>query len=402
MKTKRLTSWERRRRRRIAITVSVSLILILIVASFLVITLARPYETWDLSQFYNISYSGFNTEGKVTLTLDEDKLSQEIDKLRNDYSDSLFHYKACTDSDYEALKQSISATALCKENLSNGDTFSVSYSIDKELAEKLKLDVICDTRMITVSGLENAVWLTKDDLFKDLYVGFSGISPAISLNIRNQSPDPFIQNIVFNPLDAKEYYAEGDEITIRAFYSSIEADKQHYRVDTPSEECLKTFTVSSDSAYISSEAQLPDYVVDEAIQAGLSAFTDANEYGVRIFCEANLIPVYVNKQATFEWVSTSFKSAYLKCIKNEYAGRTEYHFNDLDIVYSAEITQANHVSCPCYAVVRFSNLIINNDGSIDYDFSNPKVISSDYKIDSIHKTVATSFEDTHTVIKIKR
>lgn len=401
MGTKRITSWERRRRRRIKITLGVTFFIILLAAAVLLFKLSLPYETWNLSEFYSINYSGFNNEGKIELVLDVSKLTEEVNKLKKDYNDSLFHFNKCTDSDYEALEQSLQANTLTGENLSNGSNVTVFYSIDKELAKKLKLNIAGESMQVTVSGLDNAIRLTKDDLFKDLIVSFSGISPNISMTVQNQSTNPFIKSIVFNPLEAKEFYASGDEITIRAFYSSLEAKNQHYSVDTPSEECLKTFTVSSDSAYISSESELPDYIVDEAAKAGLNAFTDANEYGVRIFCEANLVPVYINKQATFEWGNPSFRSAYLKCVRSEYAGSLGYHFNDLDIVYSVVITQANGVSCPCYAVVRFSNLIINSDGSIDYDFSNPKVISSDYKIDSIHKTVATSFESTHTVTKIK-
>lgn len=400
MTAKRITSWERRRRRRVRITVLVSVGILLLAAAALLFMLTLPYETWDLSEFYNITYSGFNTEGKIITDRNNTLLDEATETLKNDYKDSPFHLKTCSDQDFDTFKNSIDINISATEHLSNGSRVKITYIWDKDLADKLKVNIINENTEITVSGLDNAIRLSKDDLFRDIDISFMGISPDVSMVITNNSSNPFLQSIVYNPLDPRERYANGDIVTIRAFYSTAEATKQHYIVDTPSEECLLTVTVSSKSAYISDESQLPESVLDEAIASGLGAFVDANEYGVRIFCEAHLVPVYINKQATFEWVKPSFRSAYLKCVRDEYAGENGYHYNDLDIIYSVAITQANGVSCPCYAVVRFSDLIINEDGSIDYDFSNPVIMSSDYKLDSVHKTVATSFEGTHTVTKI--
>ena len=401
MSKKRLTSWERRRRRRIRITVLTSVFIVLTIAAVLLFKLSLPYETWNLSQFYNISYGGYNTEGTVELSLNEEELDKAIDKLKVDYQYSLIHLKACNNEDYEAFKSSIQASVSAPKHLSNGSTVVISYSYDKELADKINLDVIGNDTTETVSGLISATKLSKEDIFKDLSVTFSGISPNVTMTITNNSPIPFLQNMVFNPVEIKDCYSLGEEIAIRAYYSKEEALNQHYSIDIDSEGCIEYYTVTSDSAYLSDASKLAQSVVDEAIASGYEAFTNANEYGVRIFCEANLVPVYINKQATFEWAKESFRSAYLKCVRDEYAGLNGNHYNDLDIIYEATLTQANGVNCHCYAVVRFSDLIVNSDGSVTYDFSNPKIMSADYKIDSIHKTVATNYEGTHTVTKIR-
>lgn len=400
MSNTKITDWERRARRRVAITVAVSVSLILILAGGLIYKLTRPYETWNLTDFYNKTYTGFNTEGKIHITLNETKLNDALNTLKNDYKDSVFHLNSCTDSDYEAFKQSMSVSLLNENGLSNGSTVVITCNYDKDIAKKLNLNISEYTEAITVTGLVDARRLTMEDLFKDLSVSYSGISPNVTVDILNQSSDPFIQTVEFSVLESQKYYCDGDTITIQAVYSEADATNRLCSIDTPSDECLKSYTVSSESAYILDSSKLPESILKEAVSAGLNAFTDANEYGVRIFCEAGLVPVYINKQATFEWVNPTFKSAYLKCIKDEYIGNPGYHYNDLDIVYSTVITQANGVSCNCYAVVRFSDIIINSDGTLTYDFSGPKIMSSDYRVNNIHNTVVTSFEDTHTVTKL--
>lgn len=401
MSAKRITSWERRRRRRIRVTIIVTLLLIIGAAVGVFFMLSLPYETWDLSQFYTVSFDGYNTEGTVRVELNEEALDAAIATLKADYKDAPIHLKKCSDSDYEALRNSIRANVVSDNHLSNGSSVIISYSYDDKIAEKVNLDITGKSQTITVSGLISAVKISKDEIFKNVNVSFSGISPNVTMTITNiNTTAPFIKDIVFNAVEPKEFYEAGETVTIRAFYNKDLALENHYAIDIESEECTMDYTVTSDSAYITDASELPQYVIEEAIASGLNAFTDANEYGVRIFCEAHLVPVYINKQATFEWVSPSFRSAYLKCARSEYAGKQGNHYNDLDIIYSAKITQANGVTCSCYAVVRFSDLVINSDGSITYDFSNPKIMSSDYQLDSIHKTVATTYEGTHTVTKI--
>lgn len=401
MSNKRITSWERRRRRRVKVTVFTSVLFFLVIAAGITFKLMLPYETWNLSEFYTVSFEGYNTEGSVSLVLDEAALDAAMATLRADYKDSLIHIHDCSDSDYDSFKQSINASVITQGHLMNGSKVLIAFSCDNELAHKLRVNITGTSLQTTVTGLVNAVKLSADDIFANLNVTFRGISPNVTMSLTNTSSDPFLSQIVFNPVEIKEHYSVGEAVTVRAFYNQDEALKYHYSIDEDSQNCLREYTVTSDSAYISDPSELPASVVEEAVSAGLSAFNDANEYGVRIFCEANLVPVYINKQATFEWVKPSFRSAYLKCVRSEYAGSLGHHYNDLDIIYSVSITQANGVTCPCYAVVRFSDIIVNSDGSITYDFSAPKIMSSDYDIDSIHKTVATSFESTHTVTKIK-
>ncbi len=399
-KKKRMTSWERRQRRRIQIIFRVVLICALLIVGVIAAKEFLPYETMNISEYYTVSYEGYNTKGTARLTLNKEAVDATIAKVKEDYEASLIHIQECTDADYESFENSLQVNIQNGENLSNGGTFSVSYSFDEALAKKLKIKVVSNKKEITVSGLTTAAVLTKEEVFKDIEVRFDGISPNISMEIINNSSNEFVRNMVFNPEVFKAYYATGDVVKIRAYFSEEESLKQHYVVDTPSEECVMEYTVEGTDEYVTSAAELTDELVKEAAEAGKEAFVNANEYGVRIFCEANLVPVYVNKKATFEWLKPTLLSVYFKSVKPEAAGQNGNNYNDLDLIYFVKITQADGVTCDAEAVVRFSNIIKRSDGTFEYDFSNAKIISASYSNSSIVKNVVGRYEDTYNIEKL--
>lgn len=402
MKKRRLTSWERRQRRRIRIISRVIMFCIFCVAVVFAVRIFLPYETMDISEYFSVSYEGYNTKGFAALTVDEEKLKETITLVKDDYAASLFHIEECSDTDYDSFVKSISAKAENAENLSNGSKFTISYYYDEALAKKLKIKVLSKSEEVTVSGLATAALLTKEELFEDIEVSFSGISPNIKMEIVNHSTNAFIQSMVFNSEEFKEYYSAGDVVKIRAYFSEEECLRQNYSVDTPSEECVMEYTVEGTDSYVTSADELTQDMLKEAIAAGKTAFTEdsANEYGVRIFVEARLVPVYINKKATFEWLTPSLISAYFKSVKTEAAGKDGNNYNDLDLIYFIKLTQADGVTCDAEAVVRFSNIIIQADGSLQYDLSAPKVISASHSNSSIIKNVIGKYEDTYNIEKL--
>lgn len=400
MKKKRLTSWERRRRRRIQIIIRVIIFCLFCVAAIFMARSFLPNETMNLSEFFSVRYEGYNTKGSAVLTIDEDELKKVAARVKDNEHGFPFLSKQYSDADYDSFIKSISAEVDNAENLSNGSKVIISYRYDEALAKKLKIKVLSKSEEVTVSGLSTAAILTKEDLFKDIEVRFAGISPNITMEIINNSSNEFIKEIVFNPEVFQDHYSTGDIVRIRAYFSEEECRKKNYCIDTPSEECIMEYKVEGTDSYATSALELPKELIDEAVAAGKSAFTDANEYGVRIFCEANLVPVYINKKATFRWLEPLLISAYFKSVKPEAAGKDGNHYNDLDLIYFVRITQADGVTCDAEAVVRFSNIIVNADGSIDYDFSSPQIISASHSNSSILKNVVNKYEDTYQIEKL--
>lgn len=365
-----------------------------------VVVNATPGDALILSDYFEITYEGYNGTGKVDITRKDDMLFDEVDVIRLEQKDSLFRNKEVTQDEYLRFAAGIEALAEPDENLKNGDEFIISYIYDKELAKKLHISVDDAMKGYTVEGLTDGQPLGVDDLFKDLSVEFSGTSPDITMTVTNNSTNPLIQSLVFNPVEYKEKYSAGDVVSIRCFFNDNERLHDNYYIDTPSAECIREYTVSGTDAYVSSLDQIPKEVISEAIAAGKTAFVDANEYGVRIFCEAHLVPVYINQKATFRYLTPSLCAAYFKSVNPEEAGKLGNAYNVLDLVYNVQITQADGVTCGCEAVVRFTDIVQKSDGSLEYDFSNPTIMSASHNNSSIHKIVVTSYEGKYSIEKL--
>ena len=148
--------------------------------------------------------------------------------------------------------------------------------------------------------------------------------------------------------------------------------------------------------------ELTPELISEAINAAKGAFTTktAKEYGVRVYFEANIAPVYVNKESTFEWTRFDPLSAYLKVAKEGVAGQNSNNYNDLDVVFDCTMVQADGKKINVEAVVRFRDIIKNSDGTFTYDFSNPTINSASHFDARIKKNVIYNYEDKYIIEKL--
>lgn len=396
---KRKIGARRRRRRNVGILIF-ALLFILCTVIIVKVIISLPYETIDLSQLASVEFIGFNNDGTANVGVNNDAVDELLAAVKEEHDSSWFHTADVDDGDYAKFRQSLSFITPAATNLSNGQEIPIVGSYDSDLAEKLKIEIKETSGTATVSGLQNVTPIDTDAVFADLSVTFSGVSPSLSIAIQNESTQPLVRKMIFEIEDPKEFYADGDVVRIHASYTDDMCRETGYIVDTPSEECVREYTATSESSYVSSASELPADIIREAVEAGKSAFKDANEYGVRIFCEANLVPVYINKKATFQYGTPNYVSSYFKTVFPEKAGGLGISYNDLDIIYDVKITQADGVSCTAYGAVRFSNIIKNSDGSYSYDFSEPNLISVSYLSSHVKKNVVDSFYDTHEVVRV--
>lgn len=392
-------SWVRRRRRMIKRIIALVLLLIIGVVAGFLINASFPYEEADLCDMFSIVYGGYETTGTAEAVMNDAVVDELLSKVKEDYDDALIHLKKVDPEDYVNFRSSLNAVLTPAENLSNGSIVTMTVMYDKKLAEKLKIDVISITRKISVNSLLRATTISNEQLFEDVSVSFSGISPTLTASVVNSSAHPFLQSVVYEIVEPREYYAEGDTVEVCAFFDPDEALNMQYVVDE-SENYTKVYTATSNSAYVTNYSDVSNSIIQEAVSAGTKAFTNANEYGVRIFCEGHLVPVYINKQATFVWGSPRAISAYFKTVFPEHAGKLGNNYNDLDIIYEVPISQADGTACKSYCVVRFSNFVKNGDGSISYDFSNPKIISASYFAERVRKNVVDSYVNKYDVNKV--
>ena len=390
----------KRRRRRTMIVLIFALLFILCFFIILRATVGLPYESVELTDLAKVEFTGFNNEGIATVSVNDAAVDALLANVKQQYEESWFHTSEVEDSDYARFRQSLSFAVPNGTALSNGGNVNVVATCDEELAQKLKIDIKSKSGQVAVEGLQNIMKIPVESVFTDLNVSFSGVSPSLEISIENNSTQPLVSKMIFEIVEPKEYYAEGDVVKIHAIYTEEMCAETGYSVDVPDDQCVKEYTAASDCAYITDASSLPSEIVREAVSAGRSAFKDANEYGVRIFCEANLVPVYINKKATFQYGTPNFVSAYFKTVFPEKAGELGMSYNDLDIIYDVVISQADGKSCTAYGAVRFSNIIKNSDGSYSYDFSDPQLLSVSYLSSRVKANVVDSYKKSHDIERV--
>lgn len=401
-KKKKLKSWQRRKRRRTRFLLCAVFVCVVILAVIAEIKLLLPFETVDLADYVTYTYSGYNTRGTVDVQINDEMTSTLMQRLVKDYDEALVHPRKCEPEDYNSFYNSLSVKVDTPQFLSNGSKFKYTVNYNEELAQKLKLKVKNNEREVMVNGLVTAAVIPYDTLFEGISFEFTGISPTITATMNNNTVNPYLTDVEYVIENQQETYSEGDVIRVRAFFDEKQCLEKHFVIDTPLADCYKDFTIQSNSHYIRSAAELPRDIIDRAVSAANNAFNtkSANEFGVRVYFEAGISPVYVNKKSTFEWISYGPISAYLKVANDEIAGKNSHNYNDLDIVYSGTLTQADGSNVSVEAVVRFKDIIVNNDGSYTYDFSKPAIVSCSHYDARIKKNIITNYEKDHSIEKI--
>lgn len=415
---KRTGRKERRRQLAFRFASSVLLICILIVGTILGIKLFS-YRTVALADMTDVTFTGYSTLAKADLILDSTILYEE-QKNKEDIDNFL---------------SSVQMTINKEDKIANGDALVVEYSFDEELAKKAKLKIDASPYEETAAGIEEAVFLTVDDLFKDVSIGCEGISPAIKVTVENTSKDPVISAIRFAPYNnvvealekveaSKEEEAEEIDETNLAQALSIEGNQAELIntllegedenftsiyckkgeelsvIALVDEETLKTendiiiihdedtdlfvreFNVTGEDEYLTSGTQVTDGMISQMNAVAVGLFDNATEYGMRIFSEAGITPAFItgNQPSPFSFGGASLLSAYFERLEPEGYGVNGTHMNAIKLVYSTTVSQAatGH-ACGAEVVVQFTNLILKEDGSVVLNSADAKIISATHR-----------------------
>lgn len=137
--------------------------IVVVLLVLLGIVVVNRKTTIDMKDYIQISYTGMNTVGDADIDVDWMSLDNKaLADSGNFLGDSIL------------LESSIQVEATPTEDLSNGDTVTVTVTYDEGTAERLKLKFVNTTIDYTVSGLVDGV---QTDVFADLAVTYEGIAP---------------------------------------------------------------------------------------------------------------------------------------------------------------------------------------------------------------------------------
>ena len=384
IKKKKIIKRKRRKiNRNLELAIKIGLFLICVVAGGVGIWNFAMREDVKLADLTKISLIGYDSEGMLNAELDATTVMAEFPQI-------------------EKVLDTVEMDFSKEEHLSNGDTVEITYTYDKALAEELDIRLGDAPSVLTVENLPQAEAITLEELFKDVELVYEGTAPALQISIQNNSMHPYIKTMDFIIKDAKDYYKKGDTVTVEAVFSEEDAIAYRYAIEKGNNGYCKSYSLEGIDSYLTSVEQLSEEAIDTLIAEGQNCFTDANEYGLRIFSEAGRMPIWINKKTTFTWKNPYVISMYFNTAKEEALGETGIMVNDVKIVYGVTLTQADGVSCDAEIVVRFDGLVEKADGSIDLALETGAMISASHKDkfikDIVHNTYVDEKYDSERIL----
>lgn len=373
MARRRMTKQERTRQIYLRVCFVCALVAVLFTVLYVFLNDASK-TTIDLKDVTHITLTGFDGEGVLTATVD-------------------------VDEKYGAFYETVSVDFSKSSGLTNGDEVTISFNYDKNAAKTYNLKVKASDMHYTVSGLVAATPVSENDLFEGLDINFEGIAPLATASL-DTSNTKFKDVVTYQIIDEKEYYDAGETIRVRAVFDAADLEKLDYKATVDSEECIKEYIVEDVDRYITDTDQITDEMMASLKKEALTLFTDANEYGMRIFCDAGLMPVYVNKKTTFKWSSPNYISSYLNVLREESYGKTGTHVNDIKLCYESVISQADGKACKAEVIVRFQDIIIRKDGTVDLKLESGEIISADRRDSHIKAIVRNEIDKDYESVKL--
>lgn len=378
---------KKRRKRRISRKTELrikiaSFILICLVGAGVGIWYFTNSTIYSLAAVTKLSLVGYDSKGYVKAEIDDSSLTEEKQALRE-------------------VLDTVEINFSKENNLSNGEQIEILYTYDEALAEKLDVKISDATTTFMVENLPQPEVITYEELFSDVEIKFEGTSPALVAEVINNSAHPYIQTMEFTIRSPKDFYKKGDVIVVDAIFDEQEAIDYRYAVEKGNNGYSKEYPIENIDTYLMDYEKITDDMLNTLIRAGTECFTDANEYGLRIFSEAGCMPIWINKKTTFEWKNPYVISAYFNMAKEDAMVTAGEFMNDIKLVYGVTLMQADGVNCDAEIVVRFNGIMEKADGSIDLALDSGSMISASHKDKFIKDIVRNKYaEDNYESIKI--
>ena len=147
-------------------------------------------ETVNLNECVDVKISGIDEKGKAEVEVDYDKMENLLAKamkidLDEENIESFGDLGSAMD-DLDTITEAedcVEFQVEPSENLKNGDKVKVKAVIDEETAKDLKIKFKFDEIEKKVGGLQEAIKITQEELFKDIVVEFVGIAPDAEIQL---------------------------------------------------------------------------------------------------------------------------------------------------------------------------------------------------------------------------
>ncbi|MCQ2505028.1 MAG: hypothetical protein MJ103_07335 [Saccharofermentans sp.] len=294
----------------------------------------------DLNDYFTYTVMGdYDGVGYIEYSIDYDALWE---------SDDLLH-----EASREKFMSYINGSFDVNENLSNGDTATWSWEIDKDSINELYEDddivvtIQCLDIIVTVDGLPEQEVFNPIDYVE---VSFEGVSPFATANL---SVSPCDCSLAFSA-DYSYDISNGDEITVslnESYISTVEAycEENNYILG----ETSATYTVEGLDEYLVSVDQLTDDMISMMSEQAVNVFYSSTS----------------NWEEEAVLVSVEYDGVYF--LNSRYPDNLWNHddMNHCYIILHVTASNPTDGEFSYYYYVEYSGLVLKNDGTLIVDMS---------------------------------
>ena len=284
------------------------------------------------------------------------------------------------------------------DNLKNGDKITVKSIIDEEKAKELGIKFKFSEIKKEVSGLQTAIVISQEELFKDVIVEFTGASPDAAVQIRNMSKDKILSEISFQA-DKTSDIQKGDTVTVTATIPS-ELEEQGYVFENTSKE----YKVEKVDSYVQKFEDLPE----EDLKKIMNQAKDMVEANLKTGKLSTSFYKGNELAGTMEWFDSiselQLEKSYFCHMKDGITSLWETK-NKMYITYSFNVT-GMHVFGPkedyqnCYIRIACEDLILTKDGDLQFDIGTMKFSNGYAYFDSFYTQEIASLKDNYEIEEI--
>ena len=380
----------------------VGLILGIILSAF---ALGGYGKTVDLNDCVEVKVSGIDGQGKAEVSVDYDKmealLAKELNiEVKDKDIENIEDLGSAVDglSKIDQAENCVNFQVQPADNLKNGDKITVKSIIDEEKAKELGIKFKFSEIKKEVSGLQTAIVISQEELFKDVIVEFTGASPDAAVQIRNMCKDKILSEISFQA-DKTSDIEKGDTVTVTATIPS-ELEEQGYVFENTSKE----YKVEKVDSYVQKFEDLPE----EDLKKIMNQAKDMVEANLKTgklstsFYKGNELAGTMER---FDSISEpQLEKSYFCHMKDGITSLWETK-NKMYITYSFNVT-GMHMFGPkedyqnCYIRIACEDLILTKEGDLQFDIGTMKFSNGYAYFDSFYTQEIASLKDNYEIEEI--
>lgn len=366
----------------------------------------------DLNEYVQVQITGIDTKGQAEVVVNNNDLESKLAEMMD---------VKIEDEDIENLEDmgeallgmdKIDRAMNCftfivnpMENLKNGDEISVTANIDEQIAKELGIKFKFKDISMKVEGLQEAIVITQEELFKDVVVEFTGTAPEAKAQIRNTSDDEIISKIKFG-IDKDYGLNIGEKIVVQASNTEDFMGDGYVFEDTS-----KEYTVDKVDTYITDFSQMTEESLTKIVghakdmisaQLMLKKVDESFYEGDSFKGSMNFFDSITEPQ---------LEPSYFYNVKKGLEVGRGGTYNALGITYSFDVTgirdgfslgKAGDYS-DCRIMILCTNMIIDKNGEVKYDINNMEFTKGYSAFDTMYleevEATKADFEITEVDLK---